>query len=194
MNDDLVQPILLPPDARRHPLSVVLTAAGTSSASALAGADRYDSRWANWLDGRFTKSVRVAKSRSDIDVARAFAVHHSEVDGFVAAAFAPITYQEMPHWMSRARVEGLRCEDDLPSHPGHGDWTIGLVAEMTAGKAAAQVSHMLCRLVLETGGLPTFSIYRAAETAVGDLDIIDAGLTEFDRPTRTVIANRMRGA
>ena len=194
MNDDLVQAILLPPDARRHLLSVVLTAAGTASAAALAGADRSDSRWADWLAGRFTKSVRVAKSRSDIDVARACADHHIEVDGFVAAAFAPTTYREMPHWMSRARVEGLRCDDDLPSNPGHSDWAIGLVAEMTAGKAAAQVSHMLCRLVLETGGLPTFSIYRAAETAVGDLDIVDAGLTEFDRPTRTVIANRMRGA
>jgi hypothetical protein len=194
VNDDLVQPILLPPDARRYPLSVVLTAAGTASAAALAGADRSHSRWENWLAGRLTKSVRVAKSRSDIGVARACSDHHIEVDGFVAAAFAPITYQEMPHWMSRARVEGLRCEDDLPSHPGNGDWTIGLVAEMTAGKAAAQVSHMLCRLVLETGGLPTFSIYRAAETAAGDLDIVDAGLTEFDRPTRTVIANRMASA
>lgn len=185
-----VQPILLPPDAKRFPLSTVLAAAGTASAAALVAADRSDPLWARWLEGRFRKSVRVAKSRTDFDTAQQLSEHCVSGDGFTAVGFAPTTYPQMPHWMARARVEGLHCADDLATEPSAGQWAIGVVAEMSAGKAAAQVAHALCMLVLQTGSLPSFSIYRADPDAHGDVEVVDAGFTEFDRPTRTVIASQ----
>lgn len=187
----LVQPIVLPPDAKHHPLSAVITVASTASAAALATCDRSDPAWSAWLDGRFTKSVRVAKSRADFTAALEGASSVVETPDLAAAAFAPMTYPDMPKWMSRARVEGLRCEDDLPDLPGDGEWAVGVIAEMSAGKTAAQVAHALCRIVLATGGLPSFSVYRAQDTVAGPIEIIDAGLTEFDGvPTRTIVASR----
>lgn len=67
-----------------------------------------------------------------------------------------------------------------------GEWSVGLVARMSAGKSAAQVAHALCRIVLETGAVPSFSLYRASADARGVVEVVDAGLSEFGGvPPRT---------
>lgn len=186
----LVQPIMLPPDAKRFPLSQVMTAVATASAAALVAADRAHPAWSGWLSGRFTKSVRVAKSRSDFDIALAAGDYTAESAGVRAVAFTPTTHPQMPRWMTRSRVQGLNCADDLLAAPGDGEWTLGLVAQMSAGKAAAQAAHATCMIVLRTGALPRFSVFRADEHAAGVVEVIDAGLTEFDGiATRTVVAS-----
>ncbi|WP_139286185.1 hypothetical protein [Tsukamurella tyrosinosolvens] len=167
-----------------------MTAAASASARALEASDRTDPAWEHWLGGRFTKSVRVAKSHADFALAIASCAYAVEEQGVRAAAFAPLTYAEMPRWMSRARVEGLHCADDLPEHPGSSEWSVGVIGNMSAGKMAAQVAHALCAIVLEVGNLPTFDVYRAPASASGQIEIVDAGLTEFDGvPTRTVVAS-----
>jgi hypothetical protein len=186
----LVQPIVLPLDAKQYPLVQVITVAATASASALAECDRADPAWSTWLAGRFTKSVRVAKTRAAFVAALDSAVYVATVGELSAAAFAPMAYAEMPKWMSQARVEGLHCAGELADGPGRGEWAIGVVAQMSAGKAAAQVAHALCRIVLDTGSVPSFSVYRARADAHGVVEIVDAGLTEFGGvPTRTVVAS-----
>lgn len=186
----LVQPIMLPPNAKRFPLSNVVTAVATASAAALVAADRDDPAWLGWLSGRFTKSVRVAKSRADFAIALAAGDYTVESGGLCAVAFAPTTYRQMPKWMGRARVEGLNCHDDVPTAPSDGEWSLGLVAQMSSGKAAAQAAHATCMIVLRTGALPRFSVFRADDSVTGVVEVVDAGLTEFGGiPTRTVVAS-----
>lgn len=186
----LVQPIMLPPDAKNYPLSAVVTAAATASARALEASDRDVSPWPDWLDGPFTKSVRVAKSRADFTQALSECVFTVEAGGVAAAAFAPLAYADMPKWMARARVEGLHCEDDLADRPGDGEWAVGVIAEMSAGKTAAQVAHALCIALLGNDMIPSFSLYRAPVGAQGEVEITDSGLTEFGGlPTLTVVAS-----
>lgn len=187
-----VQPILLPLDAKRWPLVDAVTAVATASARSLAHADRTAPEWEAWIGGSFRKSVRVAKSRMDFDEAIACAEAVSESRGVLAAGFAPTRYEDMPRWMYRARVEGLHCADNaLPTVPSVAEWDIGIVAEMSAGKAAAQVAHAVCSIVLKTGAVPTFGLYQAAADATGTVEIVDAGVTEFAGvPTLTVVASR----
>lgn len=84
----------------------------------------------------------------------------------------------------------MHCAGELPDRAGGGEWAIGVVAQMSAGKAAAQVAHALCRIVLDTRSVPTFSLYQADVDARGVVEIVDAGLTEFGGvPTRTVVAS-----
>ncbi|WP_100514322.1 hypothetical protein [Mycobacteroides abscessus] len=193
MVDDqaLVQAIMLVPNAKRHQLSEVITAVASASATSLLRRDCTDSAWSAWLGGRFTKSVRVAKSHADFAAAVANCVYVEGAGPVQAAAFAPMAYRAMPRWMSKARVEGLVCTDDLPDSAHGADWAIGLAAPMTAGKAAAQVAHALCKITLELGSVPSFALYRAAGSAAeAAVEIIDAGLTEFGGvPTRTVVAS-----
>ena len=188
--DALVQPVMLPLDAKHHPLVQVITVVATASASSLALCDRAAPAWSTWLAGRFTKSVRVAKTRAAFAAALDTAEYVATFGELSAAAFAPVAYAEMPKWMSQARVEGLHCAGELPDRAGCGEWAIGVVAQMSAGKAAAQVAHALCRIVLDIGSVPTFSFYQADANAHGVVEIVDAGLTEFGGvPTRTVVAS-----
>lgn len=182
---------MLAPNAKRHQLSTVITAVASASATSLLRRDHHDSAWAAWLAGRFTKSVRVAKSHADFTTAVANCAYVESAGPVQAAAFAPTTYSDMPRWMSKARVEGLVCTDDLPDSAHGADWAIGLTAPMTAGKAAAQVAHALCRITLDLGSVPSFALYRATSSeAEATVEIIDAGLTEFGGiPTRTVVAS-----
>jgi peptidyl-tRNA hydrolase len=207
----LVQPIVLlvdKNDPASHRDSIL--AAAIASVDAYAGLRWVEApEWAQWLSGRFTKSVRRAdlktftklaadednKSASNVTVGKARAL-----------AYVPAFYEQMPKSLTRLQVSGTDLPDEpatVPSRKRSGDPVIVLngALGMSTGKAAAQAAHALFAWQLNRGHddvelaslqlLSTDLVIASAEEftalqtlAAGPL-IVDAGLTEIAPNTAT---------
>jgi peptidyl-tRNA hydrolase len=207
----LVQPIVLlvdKNDPASHRDSII--AAAIASVDAYAGLRWVEApEWAQWLSGRFTKSVRRAdlktftklaadednKSASNVTVGKARAL-----------AYVPAFYEQMPKSLTRLQVSGTDLPDEpatVPSRKRSGDPVIVLngALGMSTGKAAAQAAHALFAWQLNRGCddaelaslqlLSTDLVIASAEeftalrtVAAGPL-IVDAGLTEIAPDTAT---------
>jgi peptidyl-tRNA hydrolase len=159
--------------------------------------------WDAWLSGPFVKSVRrTRRSRLDgLDAASGVL----DIDGLVAAAYAPMPYSQLPKIVADARVAGTDFERDgtqvgTPDAPV----VVEVLDTMTTGKAAAQAAHALWTWSMRrTGdqraewiraGLPVVVRLQAAEAldsaAVrpGAAVIRDSGFTEVEPDTLTAVA------
>lgn len=215
----LVQPIVLlvdKNDPAGHRDSILAAAIASTEAYAMtiqdAGADDGDA-WAQWLSGRFTKSVRRAdlktftKLASSTDLPFRSLVARGKAR---AMAYLPVTYEEMAKPLTRLQVSGT----DLPELPvSEGSGTEGPVIVlngdlgMSTGKSCAQAGHALFAWFLQehAGGrtVPAASLARAGLRIVGAAEfaalragavgpvIVDSGLTEIDPDTATAFVTEM---
>lgn len=159
--------------------------------------------WQPWLSGRFAKTVRRAKA-VHFNAAAEQALAVVRVGDAAAAAFAPVTYADMPGYLRKMQVAGT----DLPRAgewgPEGADGPTLLVNDslgMSTGKAAAQAAHGLFAWAL---GMPWEWLgewaedgypYIASSADATEFDqrvgnasvkIADAGLTEVEPGSVTV--------
>jgi peptidyl-tRNA hydrolase len=162
--------------------------------------------WNSWLRGRFTKSVRRGTA-GQIVAAQEFAASHVEVGDAVALGFVPASYEDMPAVISKMQVSGTeypRSEEPwIVDFEGPSIY-INSDIEMSTGKTAAQAAHGLFAWALRLSdeerehwvalGLPvTFFEVPAKEIITlaelgSAVPIVDAGFTEIDPGTMTVVA------
>lgn len=178
----------------------------TALASVIAWVTSYeDQAWNQWLKGRFTKSVRRGTA-GQFETAAEFAASDVMVGEAHALGFVPVSYDDMLPVLSKMQVSGTeypRSELWVVDHEGPVVY-INSDIDMSTGKAAAQAAHGLfawaLRLDLEArehwvgSGLPvTFLEAPAKEIKTlsglgGAVPIVDAGFTEIDPGTMTVVA------
>jgi peptidyl-tRNA hydrolase len=207
----LVQPIVLlvdKNDPAGHRDSILATAiASTEAYAGLRGIKAPE--WAEWLSGRFTKSVR----RADLKTFTKLAADEDNKSGSVitigkarAMAYTPAYYEAMPKSLMRLQVSGTDLPDAPPTAPSRqrsGDPVIVLngALGMSTGKSAAQAAHALFAWQLNRGiadaelasiqlastGLIIASAeeFEALRTVAAGPLIVDAGLTEIDPNTAT---------
>lgn len=207
----LVQPIVLlvdKNDPANHRDSIL--AAAIASVYAYAGLQWIETpEWAEWLSGRFTKSVR----RADLKAFTKLAADENIKSGSLvtvgkakAMAYKPARYEDMPKALTRLQVSGTDLPDEpatAPARKRSGDPVIVLNGSlgMSTGKAAAQAAHALFAWQLNRGNddtelaslqlLSTGLVIASEEefqtlrtVAAGPL-IVDAGLTEIAPNTAT---------
>lgn len=210
----LVQPIVLlvdKNDPASHRDSIIAAAVASVDAYARTlepGAVR-DEAWAQWLSGRFTKSVRRADLKTFTKLA-ASADNKSEsivtIGKAKALAYVPAQYEQMPKSLMRLQVSGTDLPDEpatVPSRKRSGDPVMVLngALGMSTGKAAAQAAHALFAWQLNRGyddaelaslqllstGLVIASAdeFTALRTVAAGPLIVDAGLTEIAPDTAT---------
>jgi peptidyl-tRNA hydrolase len=200
---ELVQPIAVA-KAGTHE-DVVLAVA---RASVLAWLDSQECcRWEEWLAGRFTKSVRRGTpAKIDVIASQGYAVCRVALGQAVAVGCVPMTYDEMPEELRKLQVAELERERT-------GDWgsnirgplvSINGAVEMSTGKTAAQVAHGLFAFMLKRS--ETYrDLWRADDmpirvevadelrwkmaTAAAVVSITDAGFTEIEPGTSTVVVS-----
>lgn len=200
---DLVQAVAIQKNKGSH--EDVIRAAAL--ASVIAWVNSYeDPAWNSWLKGRFTKSVRRGTA-GQIEAAVEFAASDVMVGEARALGFVPASYDDMLPPISKMQVSGT--EYPRSEEP----WTVDFEGpaiyinsdiEMSTGKTAAQAAHGLFAWALRLSdeerehwvgqGLPvTFfevpakEIIDLAELA-GAVPIVDAGFTEIDPGSMTVVA------
>jgi peptidyl-tRNA hydrolase len=112
-----------------------------------------DPAWREWLDGRWTKTVRRGTG-PQLEAAAPFAAGLVEVGGARAYGFVPVTYAELPPPLVKMQVAHFERErlGDLPD-PGAGP-VVGVnpALEIATGKTAAQAAHGLFRWWLDRSG------------------------------------------
>ncbi len=159
--------------------------------------------WETWADGAFVKSVRRIR-RSGLD-GLASACGVLDLDGLVAAAYAPMPYSRLPQAVAHARVAGTDFPRD-GARVGTSDAPVAIdvLETMTTGKAAAQAAHALWvwtvrrtsvqRTDWVRAGLPVVIRLQSAaalesgSTRAGSAVIRDAGFTELEPGTLTAVA------
>ena len=171
-----------------------------------------DGEWheavAPWIDGRIRKIARRARGAHWRAVQELPGVT-VEIDGAEARALLPGPVDDVPKPVSRLQIGGTELDADRPGDVPDGVPTVLLNprAEMTVGKAAAQVGHASMILaaargwpVAETAEVPRCAVRTpAAETwdrlcaglAAGDPGLVavrDAGFTEVEPGTVTCLA------
>lgn len=195
--DDLVQPIAVARSGSHEDLI-----AAVASASLDAYLDHGDDpAWDQWLNGRFTKSVRRATA-SQLAAVAPLALAVVQRGDAVAYGFAPMPYSEYPGPIRKMQVQGTE-------RPRSGNWadfgSPSLVLngglEMSTGKAAAQAAHGLWiwwltatiteRQEWEASGRPLSVCEYDSEAfrrtlQITDVVVRDAGLTEVEPGTVTV--------
>lgn len=199
---DLVQAIAIQKNAGSH--EDVVRAVTLASVLAWTHTPE-DPRWKAWLAGRFTKSVRRGTA-GQIATAQEEAVSIVGCGEAVAYGFVPSTYEDMSKPLSKMQVSGSEFERS-------GQWIVeaeGPVIyinsdiEMSTGKTAAQAAHGLFAWALRSGPIevenwghacnPVSMIevnardLRELANMEGAVPITDAGFTEIDPGTMTVVA------
>lgn len=199
---DLVQAIAIEKNAGSHEDVVRAVALASVLAWILTPEDP---RWKAWLAGRFTKSVRRGTA-GQIAAAQEDAKAIVGCGEAVAYGFIPSTYEDMSKPLSKMQVSGSEFERSgqwIVESEGPAVW-INSDIEMSTGKTAAQAAHGLFAWVLrlsdeerdhwvENGTPVTFLEVPAKEIkALAKLEsavpIVDAGFTEIDPGTMTVVA------
>lgn len=214
MTEPYVQPIVLLVD-KTDPASHQDAVHAAALASVLAFAQElattgFGPTWAEWLAGRFTKTVRRADAKTFAKLAEKFAgEEHADVTigKARALAFQPTTYDAMSRALAKLQVSGTELPDrgTDASNPAGADAPVLVVNEslgMSTGKAAAQAAHALFAwflsldLIERSGwydaGCPFTVVFgsqdefdASAATVPEKLLIVDAGLTEIDPNTAT---------
>lgn len=169
---------------------------------------------AEWMSGRFTKTVRRLKP-ADMDRLAARARIVNSTDGQTgktvidfrhgdgrAIAMLPSAYPEFDPLMKRGQVSGTdfdRSDDFKPKN--HSYANIWVLNTLTTGKAAAQAAHALVSIVdtLPRHALPNLHFVdadtlAAKATAAGAVSINDAGLTEVDPGTLCAVGQCIMAA
>lgn len=209
----LVQPIVLLIDKDAPPSHAdAVRAAAAAAVEALAASSGDDPAvqelWKDWLSGPFTKTVRRANAKQwaklpPADGQASFGPAH-------AAAFRPVSYENMDRIIARLQVSGTDLELADTSAPDEESPVLVMNSSlgMTTGKAAAQAAHALMAYYLglgedgksawEAGGRP-FQLVEVdagrfaalSPLAVQGTAIRDNGLTEVapGSATALVIAN-----
>jgi peptidyl-tRNA hydrolase len=123
----------------------VVTAVALASLLALVATPE-DPAWQEWLDGRWTKTVRRGTG-PQLEAAAPFAARLVEVGDARAYGFVPLTYDELPAPLRKMQVAQFERErvGDLPD-PGRGPVVaVNPELEISTGKTAAQAAHGLFR-------------------------------------------------
>ncbi|MBF4993468.1 hypothetical protein ITX31_04985 [Arthrobacter gandavensis] len=200
---DTVQPILLRVD-KEDPAAHTDAVAAAAVACVLAFARRTsDESWADWVAGRFTKTVRRAGPRP-FAMLTADAPSGTVVIGKAeAAAFEPQRYEDMPRVLRSLQVSGtqLPAGNPAPAQPGSPLIVLNRDLEMSTGKAAAQAAHALLAWYLELGPEEAAAFAANPDAAAAEVPaarfrelssgpgagplIVDAGLTEIDPGSAT---------
>lgn len=161
--------------------------------------------WADWLAGRFGKSVRRARA-AQFDAITTDALSVQTLPGGTAAAFAPTTYETMDPRLRKMQVAGtdmertgvwLTCENGPRI-------TVNDALGMSTGKTAAQVAHGLFAWALRQEratltewiaadapltlrAVPADTFHKAVPGAT--VRINDSGLTEIAPGSATVLVH-----
>ena len=200
---DTVQPIILRVD-KEDPAAHCDAVAAAATAGVLAYANRIgEEAWADWVTGRFTKTVRRAGPKPFAKLSAQAPSGVVQIGTAEAAAFEPQRYAEMPRALRALQVSGTHLPDTEPAAvvPGTPVIILNRDLSMSTGKAAAQAAHALLAWFLELDAgqqqawaarpgaaaqeVPKRSfqaLYR--KPGAGPL-IVDAGLTEIDPGTAT---------
>lgn len=191
--------------------------AAAAAASLRVHADRYQDEllqpeaWAEWLGGRFTKSVRAVKSHSHLARTKLWATDagydaSTATSGdATAVALNPTAVADLPKFIRGARVAGLEREPGPQALQPPAQVALQVLDTLSTGKAAAQAAHALWMAYLvpqdlnldadtwaETGHLFTLELVSADELAAAEgLAVVDAGLTEIEPGTLTAKALRV---
>lgn len=207
MEKNLVQPIIVAKTGSH--LETVEVAAQASVLASVNCSIAEEARYAEWLTGPFTKTVRRA-SLSEMQKVYTWAVDngwipslvHASTDLDSAVALPPMEYSEFPKILSRLQVSGTdfpRKEKESFSSPAR----VMLLDSLTTGKAAAQAAHAAwlwrlkadpkvvqewleegCQVAVE---LASADKLQSLESA-GHWSIRDNGLTEIEAHTLTAVA------
>jgi len=199
---DLVQAVAIRKNVGSH--QDVIRA--VALASVIAWVTSYeDPAWSSWLKGRFTKSVRRGTA-GQVEAAAEFAASDVMVGEARALGFVPSAYEDMVQPLPKMQVSGTeypRSENWVVDPEGPTIF-INHNAEMSTGKTAAQAAHGLFAWALRLDqegrehwvgqGFPvTFLEAPARQIKImaeleGAVPIFDAGFTEIDPGTLTVVA------
>lgn len=201
--DGLIQPIVV----RRtgtHEQMVEAVARASVRAYLL---DPENPAWKPWLAASFGKTVRRARP-VEVEKAREFFVASAKVGDAEAFACLPVAKDDMPAPIRKMQVSGTVAERtgwaNRASTSGP-TLKVNSGAAMTTGKTCAQVAHALFAWVLQRteGELDSwiangmqFTISEAAPdrfaalTKSADIVVEDAGHTEVDPGTATVLVSR----
>lgn len=185
----LVQPIVLRATGTHEN---AVEAAARASVSAFPGEPT--DMWVRWLSGRFTKSVRRAKPALFARLADEFGATIVDVGDAAAFALSPRAYAEFGP-LAKLQVSGTSLPRELGCDVVDEGWHGIIVNDdlsMTTGKEAAQVAHGMWVDAMSTddwsGNVPIARVNAEDFERLSHSGrvILDAALTEFDRPTRTV--------
>ncbi|MDF2498280.1 peptidyl-tRNA hydrolase [Arthrobacter koreensis] len=200
---DTVQPILLRVD-KEDPAAHTDAVAAAAVACVLAFARREsDEQWADWMAGRFTKTVRRAGPKPFAKLTADAPSGTVVVGKAAAAAFEPQRYEDMPRALRSLQVSGTQLPAGAPvaARPGSPLIVLNQELKMSTGKAAAQAAHALLAWYLELGpeeaaafaANPDAAATEVPAARFGELRlgrgagplIVDAGLTEIDPGSAT---------
>lgn len=197
--------------------SALEAAAAAAVAVCLADEPSWEDPLRAWIDGRIRKVSRRARG-AHWEAVQALPGVTVTVDGASARALVPGRVVDTPKEVSRLQISGSELPADEPGPVPAGVPTLWLnpTVEMTAGKAAAQVGHasmLLAALIRDPEYFATWATtdYRCAVRTPtrarweslhpgddpagawrsrGVVAVRDAGFTEVDPGTVTVIAQR----
>lgn len=200
---DTVQPILLRVD-KEDPAAHCDAVAAAAVACVLAYARRdADEAWQDWVNGRFTKTVRRAGPKPFAKLTAGAPSGTVVIGKAEAAAFEPQRYEDMPRALRSLQVSGtqLPADDGVPARPRDPLIVLNQGLAMSTGKAAAQAAHALLAWYLELGPAEAAAFAAEPGAAVAEVPsprfrelsmasgagplIVDAGLTEIDPGSAT---------
>ncbi len=212
--DGLVQQILVEKNKGTHEevCLAVAMASGISCVEQPKVSSEDAERWERYLAGGFTKTVRRA-SKNAIQIAmtgpqRTFISPF----GFYVAAFIPMTLAETPDQITKQQLSNYNRERSGFAY----NWPPSEVNDvrapsicvnphlgMSTGKAAAQAAHGMMVWAMKHGGTPVWDRWEQAGNPLDlceheecwddgrktDIEIVDAGLTEIEPNSKTVIVH-----
>jgi hypothetical protein len=216
---EMVQPILVVMDNDTIPCHEdVITGVCLASLHSYLGSPQFDpnqrvDNWAEWLSGRFTKSVRRVKPNGIDAILSEDPYHVADIavnDVTRVIGMVPRPYEEFSKKLSRTRVSGLDLERTKRIGWAHRrrvgaqgpTLMINSSIEMSTGKMAAQCAHAVFAWLLNAtpdrvdnwiaNECPmTFAYAPQGEieylSSSGWDAIVDSGLTEIEPNTTTVV-------